>query len=76
MKLLKQAGFDARRTAPMQADREANDADVLLDGMFKVEVKRRSDGFKQLYQWLEDADFAFLRADRKNLLLRCLYRHF
>jgi len=69
VQLLKQAGFEARRTAPLQADQDAVDADVLLDERFRVEVKRRKDGFRQLYGWLQDADFLFIRADRKDYIV-------
>lgn len=33
------------------------------------EVKRREDGFKQLYGWLENRDALALRADRKKWLV-------
>jgi hypothetical protein len=33
------------------------------------EVKRRADGFKQLYGWLEKRDALALRADRKGWLV-------
>jgi len=53
----------------LQADQDAVDADVLLDERFRVEVKRRKDGFRQLYGWLQDADFLFIRADRKDYIV-------
>lgn len=33
------------------------------------ECKRRADGFRQLYDWLQAADILFLRADRKPSLV-------
>jgi len=35
----------------------------------KWEVKRRADGFKQLYKWLDGADALAVRADRKEWLV-------
>lgn len=35
----------------------------------KGEIKRRADGFKQLYNWLADNDFLAVRADRKKWLV-------
>lgn len=34
-----------------------------------VEVKRRADGFKSLYKWLDDAGLVMMRADRKDWLV-------
>lgn len=33
------------------------------------EVKRRADGFKSLYKWLEKADTVAVRSDRKGWLV-------
>lgn len=33
------------------------------------EVKRRANGFKQLYDWIEDVDALAVRADRKEWLV-------
>lgn len=33
------------------------------------EVKRRKDGFRQLYAWLQGRDFVAVRADRKEWLV-------
>lgn len=65
--LLKEAGHQAQRTAPLQAHSgDDSGADVLLDNKYKIEVKRRKNGFKQLYDYIEDVDFAFVRADRRK----------
>jgi len=68
--LLRQHGHKAQRTAPLQAaDGTESGADVLLDDTYRIEVKRRRDGFSSLYKWLESADFLFLRADRKQYVV-------
>lgn len=43
--------------------------DVLVPGLGRGEVKRRRDGFKQLYSWLEGRDFLAVRADRRDWLV-------
>lgn len=43
--------------------------DVEVPGLGRGEVKRRRDGFKELYKWLENRDFLALRADRKGWLI-------
>lgn len=43
--------------------------DVEWPGVGRGEVKRRKDGFKQLYTWLDGKDFLALRADRKEWLV-------
>jgi Holliday junction resolvase len=73
--LLKQHGHKAQRTAPLQAaEGTKSGADVLLDDTYHIEVKRRKDGFSLLHECLENADFLFLRTDRKNILWQCLWR--
>lgn len=70
VRLLREAGFEARRTAPLQAGESSlGDPDVELDKRFKIEVKRRKSGLKHLYDWLKDADFLFVRADRKDYIV-------
>jgi len=43
--------------------------DVEWPGVGRGEIKRRKDGFKQLYTWLNSRDFLALRADRKKWLV-------
>jgi hypothetical protein len=43
--------------------------DVIVPGLGTGEVKRRRDGFKQIYKWLGDNDFLAIRADRKEWLI-------
>jgi hypothetical protein len=69
VKLLKEAGFEARRTAPLQAGETSGDPDVELDNKYRIEVKRRKNGFEQLYKWLKNTDFLFVRADRKDYIV-------
>jgi hypothetical protein len=35
----------------------------------RVEVKARANGFRKLYQWLNDADYLIVRADRAEPLV-------
>lgn len=68
---LRQKGFEAHRV-PLSGPSDAFPGDVLisLDGRKLIgEVKRRKNGFKQLYKWLEGKDILFLRADRKEWLV-------
>lgn len=43
--------------------------DVIDPILGRGEVKRRRDGFKQLYTWLEGKDYLALRADRREWLI-------
>ncbi len=43
--------------------------DVIVPGLGRGEVKRRRDGFKELYKWLEGRDFLAVRADRREWLI-------
>lgn len=43
--------------------------DVIVPGLGVGEVKRRRDGFKQIYQWLGDNAFLAIRADRRPWLV-------
>lgn len=43
--------------------------DVITELLGRGEVKRRKDGFKELYRWLEGKDFLALRADRRKWLV-------
>jgi len=44
--------------------------DVEWPGVGRGEVKRRKDGFKQLYAWLEGKDFLAVRADSSRYVKR------
>lgn len=43
--------------------------DVEIPELGRGEIKRRKDGFKQLYAWLEGKDFLAVRADRREWLV-------
>ena len=50
--------------------RFGGDVSVPLLGIDRrVEVKCRGDGFRQLYAWLDGADFLIVRADRSEPLV-------
>ncbi len=50
-----------------QPDKRGDVVDVPYIGC--VEVKRRKDGFKQIYQWIQDVDAVAIRADRRDWLV-------
>lgn len=51
-------------------DGEAVRGDVInVPYLGRGEIKRRKDGFKQLYSWLADNDFLAVRSDRKKWLV-------
>jgi hypothetical protein len=41
----------------------------MLGRDLRCEVKCRGNGFRQLYDWLADADALIVRADRRDLLV-------
>lgn len=46
------------------------DLAIEIEGKEKLaEVKCRADGFKQIYKWLAENDFLFLKADCKDFLV-------
>jgi Holliday junction resolvase len=69
---LQNAGFAAERVPLSGAARGRFGGDVsvpLLGVDRRVEVKCRGDGFRQLYAWLNGADFLIVRADRSEPLV-------
>lgn len=60
--------FGGQRTY-WQPGRKTRPDTVDVPYLGKGEVKRRADGFKQLYKWLADNDFLAIRADRKDWLV-------
>ena len=81
--LLDCAGFDNAHKVPLSgAVKTANGryvADVLFthqDKEYRGECKRRKDGFKFLYDCLEEADVLFARADHKGTLVTMSYETF
>lgn len=73
--ILTKAGLKAHRV-PLSGSVDGYPGDVIVDIITKEgpipwtgEVKRRKDGFKELYKWLNDKDLIFCRADRKEWLV-------
>ncbi len=65
MHALRDAGFDAQKIS--RAYCSGPDLRLkLVSSDFRVEVKARADGFKQLYDWLAKADMVVMRADSKK----------
>ena len=68
-------GFKARRTLESGARNDGSvthDVDVFVFGEDKAplegEMKIRKNGFKMIYDWLEDLDFLTIRANNKERL--------
>lgn len=71
VRLLQESGFAAERVPLSGAARGRFGGDVsvpLLGLDRRVEVKCRGNGFRQLYAWLDGADFLIVRADRREPL--------
>lgn len=43
--------------------------DIILEGLGVGEVKLRADGFKEIYKWLANNDFLFIKRDRDQYLV-------
>jgi hypothetical protein len=74
---LQNAGFVAERVPLSGAARGRFGGDLsipLLGADRRVEVKCRGDGFRQLYSWLDGADFLIVRADRSEPLVVIPFR--
>jgi Holliday junction resolvase len=72
VRLLQAHGFAAERVPLSGAARGRFGGDVsvpLLGVDRRVEVKARGAGFRQLYAWLDGADFLIVRADRREPLV-------
>jgi Holliday junction resolvase len=72
VRLLQARGFAAERV-PLSGSmrgRFGGDVSVPVLGIDRrVEVKVRGDGFREIYKWLDGADFLIVRADRRELLV-------
>ena len=72
VRVLQDSGFAAERVPLSGAARGRFGGDVslpLLGVDRRVEVKCRGNGFRQLYTWLNGADFLIVRADRSEPLV-------
>lgn len=66
--ILRQAGLDAVRSAPMQTFKPNDEPDIRCEGK-RIEVKARADGFKQIYTWIEGNDWLVIKANGKPYLV-------
>ncbi|PMQ02383.1 MAG: hypothetical protein CBR30_01705 [Dictyoglomus sp. NZ13-RE01] len=66
VKKLNERGINAKRI-PLSGGSWLK-GDILIDN-FICEVKARANGFREIYKWLEDKDFLFIKADRKDYLV-------
>lgn len=65
------SGVNAKRI-PLSGSTDFAKGDVqivLKDRVLTAEVKARKDGFKQIYEWLDDKDLLVIKADRKEPLV-------
>jgi Holliday junction resolvase len=72
VRLLQERGFAAERVPLSGAARGRFGGDVsvpVLGVDRRVEVKVRGNGFRELYRWLDGADFLIVRADRREMLV-------
>ena len=74
VQLLNKYGIEAERVPLSGAlkGKLSGDIDCTIKGESKkIEVKRRKDGFKELYKFIEqdDSDYIFMRADRKDWIV-------
>jgi hypothetical protein len=54
-----------------RAHQVGHDLELLLgdDRMLRIECKARADGFRQLYDWLQERDVLIVKADRQERLV-------
>jgi Holliday junction resolvase len=72
VRILQENGFPAERVPLSGAARGRFGGDVslpLLGVDYRVEMKTRANGFRELYAWLDGADLLIVRADRKPPLV-------
>jgi hypothetical protein len=71
--LLHEQGFAAEKVS--RTGFSGPDLSITLLGRnHKTEVKVRSRGFQQLYEWLENAELLIVKGDRRELLVICRLR--
>jgi Holliday junction resolvase len=67
VKMLKEQGVEAKRV-PLSGATDFQKGDAIINEM-KAEIKSRKSGFKRIYDWLENVDLLFIKADRKPYLV-------
>jgi hypothetical protein len=68
VRLLQDRGFAAEKISRMY--KRGPDLSVPLLGIDRsIEIKIRSNGFRELYSWLDGADLLIVRADRQEPLV-------
>ncbi|MEN2984326.1 MAG: hypothetical protein ABDH25_04800 [Dictyoglomaceae bacterium] len=69
-KILKDNGVIAKRIPLSGASFIKGDLLIIINGKeFLGEVKGRSQGFKEIYKFIDGKDFLFLKADYKDYLI-------
>ena len=71
VRAFKDAGIDAKRTAPLQTHKQNNADDLIVDGVGGIECKRRRSSFKIIYEAFEQGEpnAVIIRDDRKAPLI-------
>ncbi len=69
VRAFRSAGFDAIRKAGLQANPEIDEGDVVVDGIGRVECKRRANSWKTIYSYLKNCEALVIRADHKPALI-------
>jgi Holliday junction resolvase len=73
VRALQERGFAAEKVSGMY--KPGADLSVpLLGADRRVEVKCRGKGFRQLYDWLDGAEFLIVKSDRRELLVVVPFR--
>lgn len=78
VRLLRESDIRAKKV-PLSGAIEGFKDDVLVGvgkEQLRAEVKRRRDGWRELYTWLNGPDLLFMRADRKSWLVCMPYGEF
>ena len=75
VQLLNKYGIKAERvplSGALKSEKMKGDIDCTINGeLKKIESKRRKDGFRELYKFIEqdDCNYIFMRADRKDWIV-------
>lgn len=67
---LKNGGFSGTERVPLSGAAGGSfNGDVTIKNEYLLELKKRKDGFKQLYKWLEGVNALVVGADRQPSLV-------